>query len=346
MATLIRRNGIWNVKYRDENSKQKWVRGFTDKAATRDLARTLEDRARAIKLGHVDPIVEQERTQRVRPVSELIEAYERHLTAAGRSPNHIAYTIADIRKAFDSAGVQFAGQLTKEHIDSWVVTLTKDSPRTINRRIGSVQAFLRHLGEQGAVSKYVLRKYPKRNVRGTEKRKCRHMTEAEVAKLLKKGPSAERREIYRFALLTGFRFSEVASMTPRSFNFDKKTITVQAADAKHKKRDQVIPMHPALVEKLTARCLRKKPDAKIFDMPAESMAAKLLREDCEAAGIDPDRLMFHSLRHTFVSRLAEKMVHPKIAQALARHSSIETTMSYYTHFRPDDERSAVGLIAA
>jgi hypothetical protein len=40
---------------------------------------------------------------------------------------------------------------------------------------------------------------------------------------------------------------------------------------------------------------------------------------------------FHSLRHTFISNLARSGVHPKTAQALARHSTITLTMDRYSH---------------
>ncbi len=40
---------------------------------------------------------------------------------------------------------------------------------------------------------------------------------------------------------------------------------------------------------------------------------------------------FHSLRHTFISSLARGGVHPKIAQQLARHSTITLTMDRYSH---------------
>lgn len=55
---------------------------------------------------------------------------------------------------------------------------------------------------------------------------------------------------------------------------------------------------------------------------------------------------FHCLRHTFITRLAEANIHPKILQLLARHSTLETTLTYYTHFRQDDERKAIGLLSA
>ncbi len=40
---------------------------------------------------------------------------------------------------------------------------------------------------------------------------------------------------------------------------------------------------------------------------------------------------FHGLRHTFVSNLAAGGVHPKVAQQLARHSTITLTMDRYSH---------------
>ena len=50
---------------------------------------------------------------------------------------------------------------------------------------------------------------------------------------------------------------------------------------------------------------------------------------------------FHALRHTFITRLARGGVHPATAQRLARHSSIELTMGFYTHLRLADTRGAL-----
>ncbi|MFW5690732.1 MAG: tyrosine-type recombinase/integrase, partial [Planctomycetota bacterium] len=44
---------------------------------------------------------------------------------------------------------------------------------------------------------------------------------------------------------------------------------------------------------------------------------------------------FHALRHTFISNLARAGVHPRNAQALARHSTIDLTMNVYTHVAMD-----------
>jgi hypothetical protein len=48
----------------------------------------------------------------------------------------------------------------------------------------------------------------------------------------------------------------------------------------------------------------------------------------DAAGRVAD---FHALRHTFITNLARGGVHPKVAQQLARHSTITLTMDRYSH---------------
>ena len=50
---------------------------------------------------------------------------------------------------------------------------------------------------------------------------------------------------------------------------------------------------------------------------------------------------FHALRHQFISNLASAGVHPKVAQQLARHSSISLTMDRYTHLQSADVTNAL-----
>jgi hypothetical protein len=50
---------------------------------------------------------------------------------------------------------------------------------------------------------------------------------------------------------------------------------------------------------------------------------------------------FHALRHQFISNLAAAGVHPKVAQALARHSTITLTMNRYTHLGLHNEAAAL-----
>lgn len=342
MASLIKRGKVWYVYYRDAAGKKVGVKGYTDKGETRALAHHLEDEKTRTQRGDLDPTHEARKVERAKPAAEHVEAYRTHLQAKGCNKWHVSYTVGDLKAFFAHAGLTHATAVARRHVDAWVMSLKadQDSPRTINRRVAAVQAFLKHLHQAGAVSEYVLYQYPKQKVQGTDRRKRRALSHAETVKLLAHAP-ADRATVYRFALLTGFRFAEIASLTPSSFNFEARTVTVRANDAKNKNKDQTIPLAAALVPTVKKLCAGKDREQRVFPVPRREDAAWLLRADCTAAGVDTTHVDFHALRHTFISRLAESLVHPKILQELARHSSIDTTLRYYTHFRQADERNAI-----
>ncbi|MFF1403049.1 tyrosine-type recombinase/integrase [Streptomyces sp. NPDC058294] len=57
------------------------------------------------------------------------------------------------------------------------------------------------------------------------------------------------------------------------------------------------------------------------------------------------RITVRLARHTCGTLLAFLKVHPKVAQAILRHSQISMTMDMYTHVLGDSEREAVGMLA-
>jgi hypothetical protein len=61
----------------------------------------------------------------------------------------------------------------------------------------------------------------------------------------------------------------------------------------------------------------------------------------DAAGRYAD---FHALRHTAGSLLAASGAHPKVAQSVMRHSSIELTMSRYSHVFAGQAADAVAAL--
>ena len=75
----------------------------------------------------------------------------------------------------------------------------------------------------------------------------------------------------------------------------------------------------------------------------------MLRADLEAAGVEyidaAGRFAdFHALRHSTGSLLAASGTHPKVMQAIMRHSDINLTMSTYTHtYRGQESEAVEGL---
>ena len=163
-----------------------------------------------------------------------------------------------------------------------------------------------------------------------------------------------RAMLYRLATMTGLRAAELASLTPASFDLaaDKPTVTLEAGYSKHRRED-VLPLHPDLVVRLRQwfsereraldghsvilslnRAADVKPEC-LFPGTWATRAFQMLRNDLDTAGIayvtDDGVADFHSLRHTFISNLVAGGMHPKLAQQLARHSTIALTMDRYSH---------------
>jgi integrase len=163
----------------------------------------------------------------------------------------------------------------------------------------------------------------------------------------------DRVMLYLLAVNTGFRASELASLTLSSFELDSDvaTVTVLAAYSKRRKTD-ARPLPIAIAELLRQflddRSLTEQAgdDFHIWPGSWPEKASVMLRRDLEAAGISyQDKagrfLDFHSLRHTFGTNLARAGVAPKVAQELMRHSDVNLTLGIYTHTEMSDLAGAV-----
>ncbi len=161
----------------------------------------------------------------------------------------------------------------------------------------------------------------------------------------------ERHLCYWLAVETGLRSNELRSLTCASFSLDgdDPTVTVDAAYSKRRRRD-TLPLRQELAAALRSFLATLMPAAPVFRIPTERReAATMFKEDLTAAGIpyrDDAGLVadFHALRHTFISNLARGGVHPKTAQALARHSTITLTMDRYSHTLVEEQSAALAAL--
>ena len=164
--------------------------------------------------------------------------------------------------------------------------------------------------------------------------------------------------LYRLAVETGLRANELRTLKVSSFDFDDCTVVVEAAYSKHRRRDVLHLRHDTIIE-LRAFVAGKLPMVLAFDMPDKP--AKMLKLDLAAtetkdakgevvieaipyidgAGRYAD---FYCLRHTMGTSLAAAGVHPKTAQSIMRHSTIELTMNKYTHTLAGQESDAVAML--
>jgi integrase len=198
------------------------------------------------------------------------------------------------------------------------------------------------------------------NVRTDRRRDRRALTADELRTLItltaagptrNNTPGTERALLYRLAVETGLRAKELRSLTPASFDLTAgaPTVTVAAAYSK-RRREDTLPLRPALVPLLRGHLATRLPAAPAFRLPkCRKETAKMFRADVEAAGIayrDGAGLVadFHALRHTFITNLARGGVHPKVVQALARHSTITLTMDRYSRTLVEEQADALKVL--
>jgi site-specific recombinase XerD len=157
---------------------------------------------------------------------------------------------------------------------------------------------------------------------------------------------------------TGVRLGDAVGMTLAAFDFDRHVLNVRPQKTSRKKRDLVIPLHPQLetyvldlpVEgnqgPLCPALARRKVSGKYglsIQFHAILSEAEVKQETVEAggkAGHKFHKYTFHSLRHSFVSELANAGIAPDVRQLLAGHSE-DRSHAVYTHTKIDALRKAI-----
>ena len=163
----------------------------------------------------------------------------------------------------------------------------------------------------------------------------------------------ERAMLYRLAVETALRASELRHLTRQDFHLDgdEPSVTVVAGYNTKQRLEVAVPLQSQTAIELRAFLAAMIPTAVAFNMPAQDHLVDMLKADLKAAGI-PYRLDpkhgkvsdFHSLQHTTGSWMAAAGVHRKVIQRVMRHSTITLTMDRYTHAFKSDEADAVAKL--
>ena len=228
---------------------------------------------------------------------------------------------------------------------------------TSNGYLAAFKGFSRWLVERNRTDKDRLASLSLLNADTDVRHERRALTEGELRAILTAAGSSptvfqglsgpDRLMLYATAMVTGFRASELASVSPRSLDLDSAlgTVRVKAAFSKNR-RESVQPLPPEAAQALRRYLDGRPPNRAVWPGKWYKDAAEMLRIDLEAAGIpyrdEEGRVAdFHALRHSYISLLSRSGVSPKLAQDLARHSDIRLTMNVYTHTRLYDLAGAV-----
>ena len=381
---ITTKSKTWYGEFRDADDILKTVSlQTTNKTAAQTKLAELARTARDIRAGVISPL--QEHADKL--LLDHLSDFEQHLAAQGSTPEHRRNVATQARRVISEAKAHYVKELTATAVQGVLLDLKASglAPRTINSHLQAAKQFCRWMVKDRRIHESPLQHIQGLNAAVDQRRVRRELSSDEIARLLhaaKTGPDRlgltgwERFTLYSAALGTGLRASELASLTPRSFDLTNNppTVRIEAANEKARRGD-TLPL-PADLVALLAPWLEGMPqNAKLWpgEWAAQKRASKFIQADLEAARAawlveaaektperhareksdfllyrnhDGEQADFHALRHTFLSRLGRSGASPKVMQKLARHSTVELTLGRYTHASLFDLQHAVSQLPA
>ena len=314
-----------------------------------------------------------------RPLKEHVEEFQSFLEHRGVSKCHLDDRKHCLKEYMAAVAPKTIPVIDLVATQRWLAELAETlSARSVNKRFQALRQFGRWLVTTRRSGYDPFAGLSARNEEVDRRRVRRALNDDELQRLLKvarnrplerakikrtkKGVTPDQRLkllrlgearafLYEMALGTGLRRGELRELVWADVDQDAATLTVRATVAKAKRR-QELPIRQDVLDGLQAH--RERIEAGGFPVggrdrvfpgrlfpthgtfKADLKAAKLVGEDDQGRIVD-----FHSFRVTFITRLSQAGVHPRTAQALARHSKLELTMKTYTDVRLLDLRGAL-----
>lgn len=148
-------------------------------------------------------------------------------------------------------------------------------------------------------------------------------------------------DVIRFALNTGLRTGEIFTLRWSDVDFEKNVLTIFAPKTQ---KTRAVPINSEAQRVLEAWALGKKSDFVFYNLDTGKPFVDLktgFQRACKKAGITD--VTWHTLRHTFASRLLNRGVDIVTVQQLLGHSAITVTMRY-THTNLESKHAAVAKL--
>ncbi len=366
----------WHIRYYAPSGERKHAKGFTDKRATQALALELERRAEREAAGLSDPTEAHSR----RPLIEHAEDFRRYTAAKDSTEEYVAKLHFRLSAVLNGCGFALPTDLQPSRVVEYLAELRREgkSVKTANDYLASAKAFTRWLWRDKrtlADALASLSKLP--NGEADLRHARRDFSPEELRRLLEAAQRSStaflglsgsaRYFLYLAACATGFRASELASMTPESFELGIAAPLARVEAACTKNRKLAVQPLPFDVAKALEVYLQGK-GSRVLLWPGtwSVRGAAMIRGDLAEAretwlAEAPDERQrveransdflaykisdglyadFHALRHSYITMVGKTGVSAREHQDLARHSTYALT-SRYSHSKFYDLSAAV-----
>jgi integrase/recombinase XerD len=258
-----------------------------------------------------------------RRAPRTVEAYRRDLSALG------AWLDAPI------------ANVTTEQLEQYIAALRADgrAPATISRRVAAIRSFFRHQTLLGARTDN-----PAAELELPRRRRTlpRTLSPAEAERLMEAASGTTPRALRDRALVellygAGLRVSEAVGLPKASVDLENRLVRAVGKGSK----ERVVPIGRQAVQALRRYLSRGRPFLDSRHRTELFLNAKgggltragaflILRRLAAKAGLEPERVHPHLLRHSFATHLLEGGADLRSVQEMLGHADLSTT-ELYTH---------------
>ena len=233
------------------------------------------------------------------------------------------------------------GTATTETLERWIAGQRADgvAPTTVARRVAAVRSFYRHqllLGARADNPAAGL-ELPRR-----PKKLPRTLSAAEAERLVEAANGTTPRAMRDRALVelmygAGLRVSETLGLRRGAVDLDDRLVRAFGKGAK----ERIVPLGRPAVDALRRYIAMGRPHLDRRNRPELFLNARggpltragaflILRRLAEKAGLEPERVHPHLLRHSFATHLLEGGADLRSVQEMLGHADLSTT-ELYTH---------------
>jgi integrase/recombinase XerD len=269
------------------------------------------------------------------PGKEHVEGYLRHMTRSNRRPRTMFSrwgTILIFLGLLKANGKTSLEEVTRRDVEAFIeheqdrgIKIT-----TIRMRLTGVQSFLRHLAEEGIVSRDV---FGKRIRLQLPERLPRAMDPDDLQKLLSIIEGSRDRAMILVLLRTGMRIGELLNTKVTDVHIKERKIEIYEAQ-KNRLGRVVYLSEDAIIALKTWLGERNAWEAYLFysrwntDTMSYSTARSRFEKYIVKAGLTHKGYTLHTLRHTFATELLNAGMRLECLQVLLGHRNIEETRRY------------------
>jgi len=271
------------------------------------------------------------------------------LLAARRAPRTVDAYRRDLSALATWLG-QPVASVSREQLEQWVAELRAAglASATIARRISAVRSFFRHLVLLGARddNPAAALELPRRT-----RRLPRTLSAAEAQRLVDAAVGTTPRALRDHALVellygAGLRVSEAVGLEKTGVDLDQRLVRCFGKGGK----ERIVPLGRPAAESIRRYLARGRPHLDRRHRQELFLNAQgggltragafvILRRLAERAGLEPERIHPHLLRHSFATHLLEGGADLRSVQEMLGHADLSTT-ELYTHVSDKRRRDA------